>query len=233
DVIIHRLLRDQARPANAILPPEHWAYASDISVYSHDLERAARLLDEAGFPDPDGDGPQVRMQLVMLTSTNQLSRNIASIMQDQLRRVGIQLQLQSLETATLFDKLNKAQFDLYYLIGVGFNQITDVFQFVYHSRYQDPQFNDAVSRLRSATTSEAMQKPLSEISSILERRDYCPNPSIDSQALEAQRNDIAPASKRAAYLRIAGLLTDRGGQNRMRYCNPRVDQLIIDAEREP
>src|SRR6266478_2358058 len=92
------------------------------------------------------DRRRTRVTLTMLTTTTQLSRNIASIMQDQLRRVGIQLELQSLESATLFDKLGKAQFDLYYLIGIGSNQLVDVFQFVYHSRYQDVQFNEAISK---------------------------------------------------------------------------------------
>ncbi len=32
-------------------------------------------------------------------------------------------------------------------------------------------------------------------------------------------------------MKIAALLTDRGGQNRMRYCNPQVDRLIVEAER--
>ena len=41
----------------------------------------------------------------------------------------------------------------------------------------------------------------------------------------------AAAEKRALYLRISSLLTDRGGQNRMRYCNPQVDDWIIEAER--
>jgi peptide/nickel transport system substrate-binding protein len=233
DVIIHRLLRDQARPANAILPPEHWAYDADITVYNHDPERSKRLLDEAGYPDPDGDGPETRLQLVMMTSTNQLSRNIASILQDQLRRVGIQLQLQSLESATLFDKLNKAQFDMYYLIGVGFNQLTDVFQFVYHSRYQNPEFNDAVARLRSATTPEQMREPLAEITSILARREYCPNKQVNGEFQMAQGNLISPSARRESYLHIAALLTDRGGQNRMRYCNPQLDEWIVQAEREP
>src|SRR6266478_4767751 len=94
------------------------------------------------------DRRRTRVTLTMLTTTTQLSRNIASIMQDQLRRVGIQLELLSLEPATLFDKLSKAQFDLYYLIGIGFNQLTDVFQFVYHSRYLDAEFNGAMARLR-------------------------------------------------------------------------------------
>ncbi len=230
DVIIHRLLRDQARKANAIMPPEHWAYDQAVTVYDHDPERAKQLLDEAGFPDPDGDGPRTRLTLTMLTTTTQLSRNIAAIMQDQLRRVGIQLDLQSLEPATLFDKLSKAQFDLYYLIGIGFNQLTDVFQFVYHSRYQDPEFNDAIAKLR-ATNDPAQMRPLfDQLAAALQRRTYCANAEVEAPAEEAASTE-SPTARKALYLRIASLLTDRGGQNRMRYCNPQVDTWIVEAER--
>jgi peptide/nickel transport system substrate-binding protein len=230
EVIIHRLLRDQARKANAIMPPEQWAYDHAVSVYDHDPERAKQLLDEAGFLDPDGEGPRTRLTLTMLTTTTQLSRNIASIMQDQLRRVGLQLELQSLEPATLFDKLNKGQFDLYYLIGIGFNQLTDVFQFVYHSRYQDPDFNDAIAKLRTTNDPAQTQPLFNRIALTLARRDYCPNPEVDRLREEATAAESG-AAKKQLYLRIAGLLTDRGGQNRMRYCNPQVDRWIVEAER--
>jgi peptide/nickel transport system substrate-binding protein len=246
DVIIHRLLRDQARKANAIMPPEHWAYDPAATVYDHDPERAKKLLDEAGFPDPDGDGPRPRLTLTMLTTTTQLSRNIAAIMQDQLRRVGIHLDLQSLESATLFDKLGKAQFDLYYLIGIGFNQLTDVFQFVYHSRYQDPEFNDAIAKLRATSDPAKMSPLLDQLqrklapertlrgADVVEiRYAYCFNSDVTRLAIEAAALDSArePEAKKQLYLRVASLLTDRGGQNRMRYCNPQVDQWIVEAER--
>jgi len=246
DVIIHRLLRDQARKANAIMPPEHWAYDPAVTVYDHDPERAKHLLDEAGFADPDGDGPRPRLTLTMLTTTTQLSRNIAAIMQDQLRRVGIHLELQSLETATLFDKLGKAQFDLYYLIGIGFNQLTDVFQFVYHSRYQDPEFNDAIAKLRATSDPAKMSPLLDQLQSKLApertlrgadvveiRHAYCFNSDVTRLALEAASLDSAreAEARKQLFLRIASLLTDRGGQNRMRYCNPQVDSWIVDAER--
>jgi peptide/nickel transport system substrate-binding protein len=230
DVIIHRLLRDQARKANTIMPPEHWAYDPTVTVYDLDPERAKQLLDEAGFPDPDGDGPRPRLTLTMLTTTTQLSRNIASVMQEQLRRVGIQLELQSLESATLFDKLSKAQFDLYYLIGIGSNQLTDVFQFVYHSRYQDAEYNEAVARLRGTTDPMQMRPLFDQLASVLSRREYCPNDEVNKLAQEAVTTESTSVRKQL-YLRIAGLLTDRGGQNRMRYCNPQVDDWIVEAER--
>jgi len=229
EVIIHRLLRDQAKRANAIMPDGHWAYDPEVIVYDHDPERAKQLLDEAGFRDPDGDGPRARLTLTMLTTTTQLSRNIASIMQDQLRRVGIQLELQSLEPATLFDKLSKAQFDLYYLIGIGFNQLTDVFQFVYHSRYQSPEFNDAIAKLRAANDPNVMRPLFDQLASILARREYCRNAEVDQLVDEAAATQ-SPTSRKQLYLHIANLLTDRGGQNRMRFCDPQVDRWIVEAE---
>jgi len=231
EVIIHRLLRDQARKANAIMPPEHRAYDPNVPVYDHDPERAKQLLDEAGFSDPDGDGPRPRLTLTILTSTVQLSRNIASIMQDQLRRVGIQLELNSLESATLFDRLSKAQFDMYYLIGIGSNQLPDVFQFVYHSRYQDARFNESIAKLRGAADPAQMRPLFDQIASILAKREFCASDDVDNLALEAASTE-SPSARRLAYLRIASLLTDRGGQNRMRYCNPQLDAWIVEAERE-
>ncbi len=231
DVIIHRLLRDQARKANAIMPPEHWAYDPQVTVYDHQPERAKQLLDEAGFPDPDGDGPRTRLTLTMLTTTTQLSRNIASIMQDQLRRVGIRLELQSLESATLFDKLGKAQFDLYYLIGIGFNQLTDVFQFVYHSRYQDPEFNDAIATLRATNDPAVTEALFARIDSLLARKEYCPSTGQLKIKPRAEQEYTPEVTTKEYYLMVARALTDRGGQNRMRYCNPEVDRWIVDAER--
>jgi ABC-type transport system substrate-binding protein len=47
-------------------------------------------------------------------------------------------------------------------------------------------------------------------------------------ALDSRRD---AAEKRESYLKVASILTDRGGQNRMRYCNPQVDEWIVAAER--
>jgi peptide/nickel transport system substrate-binding protein len=246
EVIIHNLLRDQARRAEAMMPPEHWAYSPGLTIYDHDPERATQLMDEAGFIDPDGDGPLTRLELNLYTTTTQISRNIASILQDQLRRVGIQLNLQSLELATLLDRINKGQFDMYYLRAIGFNQSTDVFQFVYHSRYQNAEFNDAIAKLRATTDAAQMQPLFDRLAKVLRpdralrypdsvnvRTDYCRNFEVMRLAAQAEEMDsnADAAAKKELYLQIAKLLTDRGGQNRMRYCNPQVDEWIVEAER--
>jgi peptide/nickel transport system substrate-binding protein len=234
DSIIHRLLRDQARKANGLMPPGHWAYNPNITAYDYQPERAKELLDQAGYPDPDGDGPQPRLKLTILTSTNQLSRNIAAIVQDQLRRVGIEVELLSLESATMFDRLGKAQYDLYYLIGLGSNQSTDGFQFVYHSRYQDTAFNEAIASLRKTNEAAQMRPLFEQLAAVLAKREYCSSKEVDRLAEQAAALDVATdaAAIKQIYLKIAGLLTDRGGQNRMRYCSPQVDEWIVAAERE-
>jgi peptide/nickel transport system substrate-binding protein len=233
DAIIHRLLRDQATRAISILPPEQWAYDPNLSPYDYDPERARRLLDEAGFPDPGPSGSGSRFSLTLITTTNQLSRNIAAILQDQLRRVGITLKLESLESATFFDRLGQAQFDLYYVIGVGGNQSTDIFQFAYHSRYHNDQFNDLVAKLSPTDDLASMEPLLAVLGQILARKDYCPNPEVDRMAAEAASLTGAASARerKRLYLAISGLLTDAGGANRSRYCSPPVDRWIEAAQR--
>lgn len=233
ETIIARLLLGQARRADSILPPEQWAYEPTLTTYHHDPDRAQELLDEAGFRDPDGEGPEPRFTLSLMTLTTQLSRNIAAIAQEQLRRVGVNLELQSFEPATFFDRLSKAQFDLYYLISVGGNQSTDIFQFVYHSRYHNPEFAEAIARLRTANTQAEIKPLLDRLEAILRHADYCPNPEVARLAAEASRLDSESEfhQRKQMYLRIASLLTDRGGANRSRYCNPEIDSFIIEAER--
>ncbi len=229
EVIINRLLRNQATRADAILPTKHWAYEKNVTAYEHNIERAKQLLDEAGYPDPDGNGAQTRLSLQLMTTSAQTSRNIAAIVQEQLRRVGIELRLETFEIATLVDKAIKGQYDMYYLRSIGANQNTDVFQFVYHSRYQNAEFNDAIARLRQTTDTAQMQPIFNTLAANLSQRQYCANPKMQTLVEKAAAENEAN-TKKQLWFDISRLLTDRGGQNRMRYCNPQVDEWIVAAE---
>ena len=54
------LRRGLALPAVGLLPPMSWALDKGMPDFAYDPAKAKRLLDEAGYRDPDGDGPQPR-----------------------------------------------------------------------------------------------------------------------------------------------------------------------------
>jgi peptide/nickel transport system substrate-binding protein len=117
--IVKYLRHGLARPATGIVPPMSWAYASDVFQFTHDPEKAKALLDEAGYRDPDGDGSHVRMHLTLKTSTDERYRLQAAVIQEDLRKVGIALDVRSSEFATLMADVIKGNVQLYTLQFVG------------------------------------------------------------------------------------------------------------------
>jgi peptide/nickel transport system substrate-binding protein len=119
DAIVEHLLGGAARPASGLLPPEHWAYEADVAVHRYDPAAAKRLLDEAGYPDPDGDGPKMRFRIGYKTTALDSRRRLAEALQDMLGHVGIGLDVRSFEWATFYDDIRHRRFELYSLAWVG------------------------------------------------------------------------------------------------------------------
>ncbi|MBK6799511.1 MAG: ABC transporter substrate-binding protein [Acidobacteria bacterium] len=133
--IIRDVLRGQARPANSVLPASQGAYEPAATAYDFNIEKAVKLLDEAGRVEKNG---QPRMKLLLKTSTISVARKIAESMQEQLRKVGIAIEIQSLERQKLVQDMSEGNFQLYLNTLVGGNQSTDIFKFVYSSQSVPP-----------------------------------------------------------------------------------------------
>jgi peptide/nickel transport system substrate-binding protein len=137
DTIVRYLLRGQARVADDVLPPNSWAYDPGIAHFGYDPARAAQLLDAAGYPRrPELGG--MRLHLVLKISTDEAARSLGAVLQDQWRRAGIDLELRSLEIATLFSDINRGSFQLYYARWVGGNDDPDMFEFIFSSHRMPP-----------------------------------------------------------------------------------------------
>lgn len=127
--LIESLWRNQAKPAYSILPPQSWAYDGEVPHYEHDLVKAGQLLDDAGYPLRSG----VRFRLTMKTSTDGSTRLMAAVLQEQLARAGIALDIRSFESATFQADVAKGAFQFYSLRWIGGNQDPDIFEYVFHS----------------------------------------------------------------------------------------------------
>jgi len=135
--LIAYALQGLARPATGVLPPEHWAYNRDVPDYAHDPDRARALLDEAGHPDPDGDGPGVRFTLQYKTSTDKTGLEVAGVIADQLRRVGVGVEVRSFEWGTFFADVKQGDFQLYSLRWIGLTD-PDALHYLFHSSSVPP-----------------------------------------------------------------------------------------------
>ena len=124
DTMIKELLQGYGKIANSIVPEESWAYTAG-HTYSYDPAMSKKLLDEAGFKDPDGEGPKMRFDkpLVYKLSGSSISgRQYAGVIQNYLKQAGIPVEIQTTEQNTLFDELRRGNFQIAYTQWVGGNQ---------------------------------------------------------------------------------------------------------------
>jgi peptide/nickel transport system substrate-binding protein len=174
--ILTALFGGYGRLADSVLPPQHWAYDGNVTHYEHSVEKANALLDQAGFTRGQ-DG--VRFHLTMKTSTEETSRLMAAVLQQQLRQVGIALDIRSFEFATFYSDIVKGEFQMYSLRWVaGSNQDPDIFEYAFHSASFPP---------RRAN------------------RSYYSNPRVD-QLIDAGRHTVDQAERKRLYAEVQEIL---------------------------
>ena len=82
-------------------------------------------------------GPQSRFQLTYKTSQNEEGRRIAEVIQEQLRQVGVAIDIRSFEWGAFFGDIRAGNFQLYALTWVGVTE-PDIFHYVLHSQSTPP-----------------------------------------------------------------------------------------------
>jgi peptide/nickel transport system substrate-binding protein len=111
--IIAKAMIQHSREADMILPPEHYTNQpnEDLTPNDYNPVLAKQLLEEAGIKLP--------LKLVYKTSTDAQRVRFATILQAQMAKAGIALEIRSLDWGTFFEDVKQGNFQLYGLTWVG------------------------------------------------------------------------------------------------------------------
>lgn len=120
--IIKDQLDGQAVLAYSILPEDSWAYIPGVK-YAYDVEKAKKLLDEAGYRDKNGDGLREMDKVIFkISSGSKATQQYSVVIQSQLRDIGIPVEIESLEFQTMLNQIQQGQFVMTTGRWVGGNQ---------------------------------------------------------------------------------------------------------------
>jgi len=139
--MIKYILYGNGVQSNGIFPPHFWFSDPSQKPISYDPKLAAKLLDEAGWvPGTDGirvkDGKRLAFTLIV-NQGNEVRKDIATIVQDNLRTVGAEVDVAIYEWAVFISRfINKLEFDAT-VLGWSTGPDYDAYQ-VWHSSQTNP-----------------------------------------------------------------------------------------------
>ncbi len=102
--------------------PTQSMYNKDLKEYEFDLTKAGALLDAAGWKDSDGNGVRDKvmngrktpLEIDFKFVKSETTKNTALIIQEDMKKLGIQLNLLEKEWTVLLQEQDKLDFDMFY-----------------------------------------------------------------------------------------------------------------------
>ena len=146
--IVARKFGGRAVVATGLLPPDHWAYRAPATPLARDLAEAGRLLDEAGYRDPDGPGGAPRLSLVYKTSSDQFRVAVARVIAAQLAQLDVAVEVRPFEFGTFFADIKKGAFQMASMQTAEIIEPDMYFPYFHSSRIPDVGHPDDTNRWR-------------------------------------------------------------------------------------
>ena len=144
--IIDGVLLGMGRAATGPFPPQSWAYDKDVRDHDFDPKKARQLLRELGWTstDPEGyltkDGQTLGFT-IMTNQGNKMRSLTAEIIQSQLRKVGIKVNVRIIEwSALVHEFIDKKKFEAL-VMGWALSRDPDQFPLWHSSQMKEGQYN--------------------------------------------------------------------------------------------
>ena len=124
DAILAAKFQGMATRATGMLPDGHWAKGSGLKLIPYNPDEAKQLLKQTGLKLP------LRLQLI--ASTDRFRQSFSLIYQQQLREIGIELDIRIQDWATTYQNISQGNFDLVSAMWIPVVE-PNLFEWVFHS----------------------------------------------------------------------------------------------------
>ena len=144
--IVDVVLFGLGSPATGPYVPNTWPYNPDVKKYDYNPDMARQLLREAGWQDTDGDGIIDKngkpFQFTILTNAgNALRKNTATIVQWRLEKIGIKVDIRTVEWSTFINQfIDKRRFEAV-LLGWSIGLDADQYDIWHSSKTREKELN--------------------------------------------------------------------------------------------
>jgi peptide/nickel transport system substrate-binding protein len=159
DAIVKDVLKGTGSPSTGPVLPGTWGADPGLKAYPYDPQRAKKLLAEAGYPN----GFTTTMWVPESGSGMQSPVAMATVMQSNLKAVGVTVSLQTMEWGAYLAKLRSKEQDLFALSWMAGSEDPDMVMYpLLHSSqwtpngpnralYKNERFDELLAQARQTT----------------------------------------------------------------------------------
>jgi len=150
--IIDKVLYGLGTPLSGPFLPTSSASDSSLKPLDYDLEKAKKILADAGWTDTNGNG--VRGKTIngkhfdlkfdfMIYADAPMYKTIAEILKEEYRQIGVDVQISPAKWALMLEKLHKKEFDAC-MLGWAMSWKQDLYQIWHSSQAEMPESSNSI-----------------------------------------------------------------------------------------
>ena len=158
-----------ATPASSPVAPAVFGHNKDLKVRKQDIAKAKELLAQAGYPNG--------FKAKIWTNNNNVRKDTAVILQDQLKQIGIDVEIELLEWGAYLDRLANREHDMFLLGWTPSPDGDSAMYAVFHSKnhgsagnrmwYTNAKVDECLDKGRESTVPEEREAAYKEAQAII------------------------------------------------------------------
>jgi len=131
--IIQSLMGGNAERVTSPVLHQKPYYVKDLQPVEYDPDKAASLLDEAGYQDRNNDGTRVKiidgkpqkLSFSIMTTGKQLGKDVATLLKNEAQKVGIEIRIEVMDFPKMLERIKSGKYDLANLVVKQFPGLDD------------------------------------------------------------------------------------------------------------